>query len=156
MNFDYPDNQPKLRLPNIYACLNSQHSLRRLEASYPTFKQEYLSLFYSNYFNSGEKLKTEFMNTTGLDNINLKELFSETAPELVVLRVSSRNRKRIYRNSIQCRVNGGKCPQPVKKLTQFGYCYHWDLKDTDNVTVTGEKSGFIFYGAYNQSDATIG
>ena len=76
---------------NVYVCLNSQHSRWRLKAIFNSSEfelEDNISIFYGNYFNSQKPVELSHF-----DHIKLADFFAHTAPELVVLRVSSYSAK---------------------------------------------------------------
>ena len=84
--------QQEQRVFNIYVCLNSQHSKWRLNKFYPQFGNLIPWLDYGLHANSILKnLKNRIYDLRYFDNIDLEKLSAQTAPEIVLLQVSSRS-----------------------------------------------------------------
>ena len=102
------DLRDSLQMPNIYVCLNSQHSKAYMNmkySSWPTL-EHYLgirfskmltiwkswlvdnqgqSVLYGNFFETKHK-KDKFMTST-FDSINMTQFLYHTAPPMIILRV---------------------------------------------------------------------
>ena len=105
------DLRDSLQMPNIYVCLNSQHSKAYMNmkySSWPTlehylgiwlsfffnfqiprkftqFENHSLSVLYGNFFETKHK-KDKFM-TSKFDSINMTQFLYHTAPPMIILRV---------------------------------------------------------------------
>ncbi|CAG5112684.1 Oidioi.mRNA.OKI2018_I69.chr2.g6872.t1.cds [Oikopleura dioica] len=121
----------------IWTCLNSQHSLWKVRSKFTEYPDLplYISSFYGNFFDSPKNY-----NLSQFKDIDLKDFFIQTRPEVVVLR---------------CQFNMKPCPVPKIILTRYGWCEHYEFLD-DQVTIAGPQSSFVYYAAYNRSDVTTG
>ena len=90
--------QQEQRVFNIYVCLNSQHSKWRLNKFYPLFVPNLIPWLDAGLHANSilRNLKNRHYNLTYFDNIDLEKLFAHTAPEFIVLQVSSRSRTRDF------------------------------------------------------------
>ena len=146
-----------VRFPKITACLNSMHSLRKMEAKYPWVIPYLPNLYTGQHFGGmGSTVDQTSTNSSAPDDhyIQLDKRFAEL------------NMTEFYKNTVPevylpyCEFHRQDCKREWKfKFTFYGYCLEFNndtTRDPKPKISVGRQTSLSFLFGYNDTDWTNG